>query len=471
MNLEQLLIMRHELLLVIILMVLLCVKIFMADAEEEGQKRKLFLLPNILLTLNLIVGFLPSSTGGLFQGMYHTDALLIFEKNILNIGLLLISLQAYDWLKKSEDILEFYMLIISTVIGMFFMISSRNFLMFYLGLELATIPIAVMAGYERMQMKSSEAGLKMILSSAFSSGTLLFGLSMIYGTTGSMDFVEVSKFITGTPLQVLGIIFVFAGFAFKISIVPFHLWTADVYEGAPIPVTAFLSVISKGAVIFIFITVLQHVFIHITELMTDVLVVTSVLTMTIGNLFAIRQKNLKRFLAFSSIAQAGYILMGIAGEQTLGTASVVYFILIYIFSNIAAFGVVSVISATTGKENMDDYRGLYKTNPKLSLVMLLAMFSLAGIPPVAGFFGKFFLFAAAAKNGLFLLVFLAALNTVISLYYYLIVVKAMFLEKSEDPIEEIKSSYYSKFCLAICSVGIIVIGFVSGIFEFIYSIS
>ena len=199
--------------------------------------------------------------------------------------------------------------------------------------------------------------------------------------------------------------------------------------------------------------------------------VTSVLTMTIGNLFAIRQQNLKRFLAFSSISQAGYILLGLIGGNQLGMASVMYYILVYIFSNLGAFGVVTAISNATGKENIDDYNGLYQTNPKLSLIMTLALFSLAGIPPVAGFFGKFFLFTAAAQQGFYLLVLIAVLNTIISLFYYLLVVKAMFISKNENPIGSFRSDFYTRFAFGICVAGIVVTGFASVIFEAIRNLS
>jgi NADH-quinone oxidoreductase subunit N len=343
--------------------------------------------------------------------------------------------------------------------------------MFYIGLELATIPIAALAAFERYKNKSAEAGIKLILISSLSSGVLLYGISMIYGTTGSLYFFEVSQHFPGFNLQILGFIFFFAGMAFKISIVPFHLWTADVYEGAPVNITSFLSVISKGAAIFILIIILYAIFPSIMETWQKTILVTSILTMTIGNLFAIRQQNIKRFLAFSSISQAGYILVGMVGGNQLGMASVIYYILVYIFSNLGAFGVVTAISNATGKENIDDYNGLYKTNPKLSLIMMLALFSLAGIPPLAGFFGKFFLFTAAAEKGFYFLVLIAVINTIISLYYYLLVVKAMFINKNDDPIVSFRSDFPTRSALLLCVAGIFVTGFASIIFELIKGLS
>ena len=463
-------IMRHELLLVAITVILLLIEIFLPD----GKKHKIILPAVILLSIVTILGFIPGPTGSMFGGMYQTSNLVLLMKNILNIGVLIVFVQSVSWLKKDENkekIGEFFILLLSTLIGMDYMISSGDFMMFYLGLELATIPIATLAAYERFKEHSAEAGVKLIFISAFSSGILLYGLSMIYGTTGSVYFEEVKRGFNGSSLQILGFIFFFAGMAFKISIVPFHLWTADVYEGAPINVTSYLSVVSKGAAVFIFTILLYTVFSKIALMWSDLIYVISILTMTLGNLFAMRQRNIKRFLAFSSIAQAGFILLGIIGQSQLGMTTVIYFVLVYIFSNLGAFGVATIIENKTGKVLIDDYDGFYRTNPMLSLTMMLALFSLAGIPPVAGFFGKFFLFAAAAKQGMYILVFIAVLNTIISLYYYLLVVKAMFLNRSDQPIAYFKSDAYTKIGLAICIAGIIIIGFTSPVYEFILNLS
>jgi NADH-quinone oxidoreductase subunit N len=343
--------------------------------------------------------------------------------------------------------------------------------MLYLGLELATIPMAALAAFVHHQTKSAEAGIKLILSSALSSGILLFGLSLIYGSTGSIYFDVVGAAYSNTPMQVLAFIFFFAGMAFKISLVPFHLWTADVYEGSPVNVTSYFSVISKGASVFILIMVMYTVFHSIAYLWKDIVYLIAILTMTIGNLFALRQKNMKRFLAFSSIAQAGFILLGIISGEKIGMTAAVYFVLVYIFSNLGAFGVVSAISARTGLENMDDYDGLYRTNPKLSLLLMLSVFSLAGIPPVAGFFGKFFLFTSAASAGYYWLVFIAVLNATISLYYYLLVVKAMFINKNDNPIAAFKTDTITKVALIACTLGIFFLGFWSQIYEIINSLT
>ncbi len=461
-------IMRHELLLTAAALLVLMAEIFM------DRKRQIPTLSIILYAAITVAGFLPSTAGTLFGGMYVSSGTTIIMKNILNIGVLIVFIQSVTWLRKeenSEKVSEYFILLISTVIGMNFMISSGHFLMFYIGVELATIPIAALAAFERYKNKSAEAGIKLILTSALSSGILLYGLSMIYGTTGTFYFNELSELFANSNLQIFGFIFFFSGMAFKISIVPFHLWTADVYEGSPVNITSYLSVVSKGAAVFIFMILLFTVFAVIMETWQKTLYVTSILTMTIGNLFAIRQQNLKRFLAFSSISQAGYILLGLIGGNELGMTSVIYYVLVYIFSNLGAFGVIAAVSNATGKENMDDYNGLYKTNPGLSLIMTLALFSLAGIPPVAGFFGKFFLFTAAAEKGFYLLVLIAVLNTIISLFYYLLVVKAMFINKNESPVERFRIDLPTRLGLAICVGGIVVTGFASVIFEMIRGLS
>jgi NADH-quinone oxidoreductase subunit N len=463
--------MRHELLIIVAALLIVIVELFNSDEHKE----RVVPFAIVIFLAVTVMGFLPIDTGTLFGGMYRTDDITIMMKNALNIGVFIIFLQSAAWLKKHRTTFRsygaFYFIMLASLSGMQYLISSGDFLMFFIGTELATIPIAALVAMEKAREKSGEAGVKLILSAALSSGITLFGISLLYGTSGSIYFPDVTKAFNGSDLQVLALVFVFTGIAFKISIVPFHLWTADVYEGAPVNITSYLSVISKGAAIFILIFLLFKVFYSVPEIWKNVLYATSVLTMTIGNLFAIRQQNLKRFLAFSSIAQAGFVLLGIISGTQLGFASVVYFLLIYVFSNLGAFGVVAAISNATGKENLDDYNGLYRTNPKMSLVMMLSLFSLAGIPPVAGFFGKFFLFMAAAREGYYILLLIAVANMTISLYYYLLVVKAMFINESDDPVKTIDNDFYTKAGLAICAAGIIVIGFFGTFFDYINSMA
>jgi NADH-quinone oxidoreductase subunit N len=458
---------KHELILTLILFVLLFLKL----GKELWKTESVLYYVNFLLLVNFIAGFVMNGSGELFNGMFRTNQTIAFEKNILNLGALLVSMQAFSWLKNHKHLLEFYMLLLSTLIGMFFMISSGNLLMFYLGLELSTIPLAALSNFDLEKKRSSEAAMKMIMSSAFSSGILLFGISMLYGTTGTLNLAELPQHLNGSVLQLFSFILLFTGFAFKMSAVPFHLWTADVYEGSPVAVTSYLSVVSKGAIIFVFVSVLYTTFQSLSVGWYNVLYITSVITMIIGNLFAIRQNNLKRFLAFSSIAQVGFILIGISGSSQLGMASVIYFILIYVFSNLGAFGVIAQVSALAGKENIDDFKGFYRNNPVLSWILTISLFSLAGIPPTAGFFGKLFLLTAGAAKGNYTLITIAALNMIVSLYYYLKVVRAIFMEKNDLPIENLKVSALPKIALLICVAGIITIGFASCIYDYIYSLS
>ncbi|MBI3509430.1 MAG: NADH-quinone oxidoreductase subunit N [Bacteroidetes bacterium] len=458
--------MKPEVSLMLIICLLLVMKIW-DGVKETGT---LLVIANLFLVAHFILGFFMNKEGALFSGMYHTNAIIVLEKNILAFGTLLISLLAWDWLKKHQHLLEFYILLLSTLLGLNFMISSGNFLMLYLGLELATIPLAALCNFDLDKTKSSEAALKLIMSSAFASGVLLFGISMLYGTTGAISFDEIAAHLDGNALQMISLIFVFCGFAFKLSVVPFHFWTADVYEGSPVAVTSYLSVISKGAVVFVFINALSPLFREMHEAWEHLLLVAIVLTITVGNLFAIRQDNLKRFLAFSSITQIGYILLGLTEGGSLGSSAAIYFLVVYIFSNLAAFGVVGMIVSQTGKENISEMNGFYKNNGILGWAMALAVFSLAGIPPTAGFFGKMFLVMAGASKGNYYLIAFAALNMVVSLYYYLRIVKAIFMNKAEQPMEKIKGSPAPTFALVICIAGIVAVGFYSGIYDYIFSL-
>lgn len=463
MSTDFFILMKSELSLTLIIFILLFLKVW----DNKLENGTLLHIVNFLLLIHLVAGFFFNKEGELFNGMFHTNNVLVLEKTILNLGTLIISLQAFDWLKTHKHLLEFYILLLSTLLGMFFMISSGNFLMLYLGLELATIPLAALVNLDTDKLKSSEGAVKMILSSAFASCILLFGISMLYGTTGTLNFALMPEFLIGGPLQFLAFIFIFTGFAFKLSAVPFHLWTADVYEGAPVAVTSYLSVISKGSVVFIFISVLFSLFRNFEGMWYNMLFLTIVLTITIGNLFAIRQNNIKRFLAFSSIAQVGYILLGLSSGTGMGASSAIYFLIVYTFSNLGIFGVVALVSAHAGKENISDYKGFYISNPILSWVMAISLFSLGGIPPTAGFFGKMFLITAGASKGNYVLITIAALNMVISLYYYLKVVKTIFIDKNENPIANLSGSLSMKIALIICMVGVVTTGFARGLFEYI----
>lgn len=407
-----------------------------------------------------------------FAGMYFTSPVIDCIKSILSLGALLVVIQATKWNTSEVQLVrrgEFYELLLVTLLGMYLMISARHFLLFIIGLESASLPLAAMVAFEKNKYESHEAAIKYMLTAVFSSAIFMMGLSYVYMLTGSLYFGDIATSIATqsvSALLIISLAFVIAGVGFKLSLVPFHLWTADVYQGAPTAVTSYLSVISKGSAAFAFLVILTQVFGAVySQVWEWMLYALIILTITVGNLFALRQNNMKRFLAFSSISQAGYIMLGIIGTNAMGMASLIFYILVYIFSNLAAFGVIQAIENATGRLNMSDYNGLYKSNPRLSFTMMLAMFSLAGIPPFAGFFSKFFIFAGAlngtASAALYALVFIALINTIISLYYYLMVVKAMFLNNDEPVIPTFRSSCSERIAMWITVIGIVALGIVS----------
>lgn len=457
---ENFLFMRSE---VSLLAVILFLLLFDLIAGKKGMK---YFQPIaiVVFAVHTILNLFPGEAGSAFGGMYEYNPMLSVLKSVLNIATLIVFLQAkevFDGQRQSNKRGEFYFLTLITLLGMYFMVSSGHFLMFFIGLELASIPLATLAALEKHSQKSAEAGAKYILLAAFSSGIMLFGISYLYGTVGTLYFTDMPSLISANPLQIMAFVFFLAGLFFKISFVPFHLWAADVYEGAPTNVTSYLSVVSKGAAVFVLMTLVYKVFGNLIAQWQGILYGIIIASITIANIFAIRQQNLKRFLAFSSISQAGYIALAIVSGTAFGMTTLVYYIFVYVFSNLAAFGVISSIENNSGKLNIDDYKGLYSTNPKLSFVMMLAMFSLGGIPPFAGFFSKFFIFAAAAEQGFYLLVLIAVVNTIISLYYYLRVVKAMFIDSSENPIHTIRTENYNRASLFFCTAGIILVGIFS----------
>lgn len=405
-----------------------------------------------------------------FAGMYQTSAIITTIKNILNVGVLIVLVQSCRWANSDFTSVrrgEFYELLLVTLFGMYLMISARHFLLFIIGLEAASLPLAAMVAFDKKHYESHEAAVKYILTAVFSSAVFMMGLSFVYALSGSLYFADIYVALGSQPsvMLVVAIAFVIAGMGFKLSLVPFHLWTADVYQGAPTSVTSYLSVISKGSAAFAFLVIMAQVFgTFYSQVWEWMLYAVIILTITVGNLFAIRQLNMKRFLAFSSISQAGYIMLGVIAMNQTGVASLMYYILVYIFSNLAAFGVIQAIENKTGYVKMDDYNGLYKTNPRLSVTMMLAMFSLAGIPPFAGFFSKFFIFTGAIQQGsvaIYVLVLIALINTIVSLYYYLLVVKAMFINPDECKIPTFASAWTERLGMWVCVAGIILLGIVS----------
>jgi NADH-quinone oxidoreductase subunit N len=473
MDYSQFLLMPQEIGLLLVFLLVFIYDTFM----PERTQRYMPVFTVIMMALYTIYCFCcPAAVGEAFGGMFESNAPTWVMKNILNVGVLLVLLQAVKW--TNSDFVsvrrgEFYELTLLTLFGMFLMISARHFLLFVIGLETASLPIAALAAFEKRHYESHEAAAKYIFTAIFSSAIFLLGISFVYGMSGSLYFKDIAMALIGnrSVLLIAALAFVIAGVGFKLSLVPFHLWTADVYQGSPTAVTSYLSVISKGAAAFSFLVILVQVFgSAYSQVWEWMLYAVIVLTITLGNLFAIRQRNLKRFLAFSSISQAGYIMLGVIAVNVMGMSSMIYYVLVYIFSNLAAFGVIAAIERQTGRVTMDDYNGLFKTNPWLAFTMMLAMFSLGGIPPFAGFFSKFFIFVGACHQGsvaIYALVLIALVNTIISLYYYLLVVKAMFLRQDDCVIPTIKSHWTERTGMILCVLGVIFIGLISCIYAHI----
>lgn len=475
MDYSQFLIMGQEIGLLIVFLLVFLLDVF---STNKGGRSIISGTTIILFGLFTIYSFCPCE-GVAFEGMYVTSPVISAIKAILNIGVLIVLIQSMQWANSESQVVrrgEFYELLLVTLFGMYIMISARHFLLFVIGLETASLPLAAMVAFDKKRYESHEAAIKYMLTAVFSSAVFMMGLSFVYALAGSLYFADIAAVATESTLLVIALAFVIAGIGFKLSLVPFHLWTADVYQGAPTIVTSYLSVISKGAAAFAFMVILVQVFgAFYSDVWEWMLYALIILTITVGNLFAIRQRNMKRFLAFSSVSQAGYIMLGVIACNAIGLGSMMYYILVYIFSNLAAFGVISAIENKTGRVSMDDYNGLYKTNPRLSFTMMLAMFSLAGIPPFAGFFSKFFIFGStidaatgtAHPAALYVLVLIALINTIVSLYYYLLVVKAMFISGDECVIPAFRSAWSERAGMWICVAGIIGLGLVSCIYSYL----
>lgn len=455
---------------------------FIADFIAHGKEEKGWMNPLVcvlLLLCSVATLFVGDNSQSLFGGAYVATPANTMMKAILCAGTFIVVLQSKKWLS-GEDARkvagEFYMLTISTLLGMYVMMSAGNFLMFFLGLETASVPLACMVALDKYKRDSAEAAAKFILTATFSSGVMLYGLSFLYGATGSLYFEDFTSALEVNAMTICGLVFFVSGLGFKISLVPFHFWTADTYQGAPTTVTGYLSVISKGAAAFTLAMLLHKVFTPMVQEWSYLMDILIVLSITIANLMAIRQTELKRFMAFSSISQAGYIMLAVIGANYAATmSSLMFYVLVYIVANMSVFSIISVVEQNNGgRTEMSAYDGFYGTNPKLAFLMTLALFSLGGIPPFAGMFSKFFVFLSSVdgQNGNWLpyvIMFIALVNTVVSLYYYLLIVKAMFINKTENPLPTFKSDCNTRLALAICTAGILLFGVASCIYEAIHS--
>ena len=390
-------------------LVLALILVFIADfclTKSERKNAVICKMTSALLVCQIVLmTTVPAAEA--FGGMYVASQAANVMKIILTLGTLIVVIMAQPWLENEvrKNSGEFYLLVLSTLLGMYMMTSSGNFLMFFLGLETASVPMACLVAFDKYKKNSAEGAAKYILTATFSSGIMLYGISFVYGSVGTLYFNDVAdkisyfaQYESQLPMLLMGLVFFFSGLGFKLSLVPFHFWTADTYEGAPTAVTGYLSVVSKGAAAFALMVILVKVFAPLTAYWEYLLYIVIVLSITIANLFAIRQSELKRFMAFSSISQAGYIMLAVIGASQTGMASLMYYVLVYVVANMAVFTVISTVEQNNGgATKMSAYDGLYQTNPKLAFLMTLALFSLAGIPPFAGMFSKFFVFMAAAE--------------------------------------------------------------------------
>jgi NADH-quinone oxidoreductase subunit N len=366
---------------------------------------------------------------------------------------------------------EYYTLMLLTISGMMYLTSARDLVTLYVSLELATIPLFVLAAWRRDDPQSGEAGLKYVIIGAMASAFILYGFSILYGLTGTTDLAAIgaSPALRHSPPAAfwLAVAMVMAGVGFKLTIVPFHMWAADVYQGAPIPVTAYLSVASKGAGLAVLFQVFYRMFgTHLADWGLLVAIFAAI-TMTVGNVVAIVQPNIKRFMAFSAISQAGYLIMGFLGRSADGVPAMLFYMLVYILTNLAVFAGIVWYSNETGREEIKDYRGLSRTNPLMALAIMVALFSLAGIPPLSGFVGKFFLFKIASGAGFHWLVAVAAVNSTISLYYYLRVVRQMYIEPTFEGAGSIRVTPALAVTSAVLAAAVVLLGIVPFFYDLV----
>lgn len=455
----------------ILLLVLAGVVLALDAIWAEDKKRSLGWVTAGGLALILVIILLAAQPGfgtqPIFGGMVQQDWLGFAFKLLFIFSAAITAMFALDHPEMGKRG-EFYVLMLVSVIGMNLMASAGDIVMLYIAIETTSIPLYILAGFLRKDAKSTESGFKYLLFGALTSTVMLYGFSLLFGLTGTTNLSGINELLGVSGLLPLGMLLgslmlILVGFSFKISAVPFHFWAPDVYEGAPTPIAGFLSTASKAAG---FAVLLRVLFIVFTPAAFDywpaVLAALAVVTMTLGNLVALAQKNIKRLLAYSSIAHAGYILIGFVSWSILGMTSVVFYLIAYLMTNLAAFGVVTTVSHITGKDEIASYAGLSRRSPTLGLVMLVAFLSLAGMPPLGGFIAKIFVFAAAVQSGYIWLAFIGVLNSIIGLYYYLTVLKVVYLYRSEEDNQPLPVSRPYAMALGILSFGIILIGTLFG---------
>ena len=424
-----------ELFLSLAIMSLLMVGVFV---------KKSFKLVNLLTILSLIFAIAlvlnqPDEIIKIFNESYIIDKLSIFMKVLTLLFCLFVLLSTKDYVKSNNiDKIEYPIIVLASTLGMILMISSYDLIVFYLGLELQSLSLYILASFKRNNEKSTEAGLKYFVLSALASGLLLYGCSLIYGFTGSTNFEIISKNLNETNTgAVFGIVFIMVGLAFKVSAAPFHMWTPDVYEGSPTSVTSFFALVPKIAAIAVFIRFMYVPFINVINQWQTIIIFLSIASMILGAVAAIGQNNIKRLMAYSTIGHMGYALAGLATGTNTGIQSTVIYLTIYLIMNLGAFGCIFMMKReNVFYENINDLSGLSKNHPILALGFLIILFSLAGIPPLAGFFAKFYIFMAVIESKMYVLAIIGLVTTVVSAFYYLRIIKIIYFDRPKKPFEE-----------------------------------
>src|SRR5574341_2020638 len=377
----------------------------------------LLLLPEMLLTF----------------WMFVVDRMALFFKILIVLATILVIVASIEFVHRFTFFRgEYYFLVAMSALGMMFMASANDLLSVFVTLEFSTFGFYVLVAYLREDAASNEAGLKFFILGVFAAGLLAYGISLVYGETGKLVFSDMAS-AQATPGLIIGYLLIFAALGFKIGAVPFHSWIPDTYHGAPTPVTAFLSIAPKGAAFAILLRMFYVALASFKPTWVLMLVVASILSMTYGNIVAIAQKNIKRLLAYSGIAQIGNVLIGLAAGTKMGSDAILFYLLTYLFANLGAFAIVIAVGNLINSDEIEDYNGLNRRSPFLAFAMLVFLLSLAGVPPLAGFIGKLYIFLAAINEGLYTLIAVGLINIVISMYYYLVVVKKMYINEPTDP--------------------------------------
>ena len=432
---EQLNLIIPELFLTTSIMILLMIGVF-----YKNSFNLIFKLSTIILLATFILLFNHSvdTSAKLFNNSYTIDYLSLFMKALTLVACIFVMLSSFDYIKLiGINKIEYPILILSATLGMMIMISSYDLIVFYMGLELQSLSLYVLASFNRDNYRSSEAGLKYFVLSALSSGLLLYGCSLIYGFSGSTNFDLIAQNINQLNTgSIFGIVFILVGLAFKVSAVPFHMWAPDVYEGSPTSVTAFFAIVPKVAALTVFIRFLYVPFINVVDQWQMIIIFISLASMILGAVAAIGQTNIKRLMAYSSIGHMGYALAGLATGSNEGIQSTVIYLSIYLLMNLGIFSCIFMMKRKDiFYEDIQDLSGLSKNHPIISICLLLLLFSLAGIPPLAGFFAKFYIFMAVIKVKMYTLAIIGLITTVISAFYYIRIIKTIYFDAPEEIFE------------------------------------